>query len=173
VDDRRRLLLLTKRRLGEAPSAGDFSIRPLRREDAEAVAAWHYEPPYDFYDFSWDHEDLAELMDPARWGTVYFAVERDGDLVGFFELKAHGDEVEVGLGLRPDVTGNGWGLSFVQAGLDFARATFSPASFWLDVATFNERAKKVYERAGFEPGHLWLHTTQKGKVEFLRMTRPA
>lgn len=145
----------------------------MERADAEAVAAWHYEPPYDFYDFQGDPEDLGELLDPAAWVDDYHAVDEDGELVGFFSFKRHGDELEFGLGLRPDLTGKAIGLEFVLAGLDYARARWSPRQLWLDVATFNDRAKKVYERAGFEATHVWLHETRQGKVEFLRMIRPA
>lgn len=150
-----------------------FAFRPMSQADAEAVAGWHYEPPYDFYDFEADAEDLAEILDPEQRAGDYHAVDRDGDLVGFFSFKVHGVELEIGLGLRPDMTGRGTGLEFVQAGLDFARAEFAPQTFWLDVATWNGRAKQVYERAGFEPGHVWTQTTRPEHVDFLRMSRPA
>ena len=150
-----------------------FDFRPMTQAEAEAVAAWHYEPPYDFYDFEADPEDHAEILDPERRAGDYHSVEVDGDLVGFFSFKVHGDAVEIGLGLRPDLTGAGMGLEFVEAGLDFARVAFRPASFWLDVATWNERAKKVYEKAGFEPGHVWTHESGQGPVDFLRMSRGA
>jgi ribosomal-protein-alanine N-acetyltransferase len=147
----------------------------MDQEDAEAVAAWRYEPPYDFYDFAYDAEDLAEILDPGRRAGDYHAVERDGELVGYFSYRVHDDAIEVGLGLRPDLTGGGAGLEFVEAGLAFARETFSARTFWLDVATWNERAKKVYERAGFEPGHVWTQAARppRAPVDFLRMSRPA
>ena len=150
-----------------------YSFREMTQAEAETVAAWHYEAPYDFYDFESDPEDLAEILDPEQRAGDYHAVGLDGGLVGFFSFKVHGDALEIGLGLRPDLTGRGFGLELVEAGLDFARARFSPQTFWLDVATWNERAKKVYERAGFEPGHVWTHTTGPGPVDFLRMSRPA
>lgn len=151
----------------------DFSIRPMGQADAEAVADWHYEAPYDFYDFRADPEDLEEILDDARRAGDYHAVDRDGELAGFFSFKKHGDVLEIGLGLRPDLTGARLGGPFVEAGLAFARTHFAPRELMLDVATFNDRARVVYERAGFRAGHVWVHETGQGPVEFLRMTRSA
>ena len=150
-----------------------YAFREMTQADAETVAAWHYEPPYDFYDFESDPADLAEILDPDRRAGDYHSVHLDGELAGFFSFKVHGDALEIGLGLRPDLAGQGIGLGFVEAGLGFARAKFSPQTFWLDVTTWNERAKKVYERAGFEPGHVWTHTGGPAPVDFLRMSRRA
>ncbi|MDQ3981949.1 MAG: GNAT family N-acetyltransferase [Actinomycetota bacterium] len=150
-----------------------FEIRAMSREDAEAVAGWHYDPPYDFYDFRGDPDDLGELLDPNSWVDDYHAVDLDGELVGFFSFKRHDDALEIGLGLRPDLTGKSLGAAFVDAGLAYALERFSPRELFLDVATFNDRAKKVYERAGFRASHVWIHESRQGRVEFLRMTRPA
>ena len=65
------------------------------------------------------------------------------------------------------------GRSFLQAGLDFARARFRPGEFVLDVATFNRRAITVYERVGFTPVRVFMHSTNGGDWEFVEMRRPA
>jgi RimJ/RimL family protein N-acetyltransferase len=41
------------------------------------------------------------------------------------------------------------------------------------VATFNERAIKVYERADFVRERIDMHTTAGREWEFLEMSRPA
>jgi [ribosomal protein S18]-alanine N-acetyltransferase len=146
----------------------------MSQRQARAVAAWRYDPPYDFYDAEADPEDLAELLDPVQREGRYFAVLREpGDLVGFFMFKLEGDIVEVGLGLRPDLTGGGVGLSFLLAGLEFARERYAPTRFRLAVAAFNQRAIRVYERAGFCQGESYMHRTNGGEHAFLRMERPA
>jgi ribosomal-protein-alanine N-acetyltransferase len=142
--------------------------------DAEVVAGWHYPEPFSFYDWTADEDDLAELLDPALRGEAYFAVEDDtGALVGHFSFKPEGRTLVVGLGLRPDLTGRGRGRSFLSAGLDFGRERFDPEEFSLAVATFNERAIKVYERAGFAPMRVYMHETNGGSWEFLEMRREA
>lgn len=146
----------------------------LSQEDAEAVSAWHYPEPYSFYDWTADADDLRELLEPALRGEAYWAVRNDTDeLVGYFSFKPKAGMVEVGLGLRPDLTGRGLGAAFLAAGLEFARTLFAPERFTLAVATFNERAIKVYERAGFARERVYMHTTNGGEWEFVEMSRPA
>jgi ribosomal-protein-alanine N-acetyltransferase len=79
----------------------------------------------------------------------------------------------VGLGLRPDLTGKGLGHGFLVARLEFARRSFPPEVFRLAVATFNERAIKVYEGVGFVQGWIYRHETNGGVSEFLEMERRA
>jgi [ribosomal protein S18]-alanine N-acetyltransferase len=146
----------------------------MAQADAEAVAAWHYPEPFSFYDWTADEDDLAELLEAERRGEAYFAAEdEDGELVGYFSFKPDGRTLVVGLGLRPDLTGRGLGSSFLAAGLDYGRERFAPEHFSLAVATFNERAIKVYERAGFERVRVYMHETNGREWEFLEMRRSA
>lgn len=161
-----------------------FSIRAFTRGDADVIASWRYDPPYDVYDVRADASMDDEMRDPLRWGTSWFAVDdgETGELAGFLELVVSDSEsatgthteVEVGLGLRPDLTGRGLGASFVDVALEFSRERWSPRTFALDVFPWNERAIRTYERAGFERGEVYDRTFEDGNVvTFLRMMRPA
>jgi ribosomal-protein-alanine N-acetyltransferase len=151
-----------------------YSFKLMSDEDAREICRWHYEPPYDFYDAQSDQDDLEELLDPWRRKEAYFsAFDGSGDLVGFFQFERDGKTVDVGLGMRPDLTGKGLGVGYLLAGLEFARERFAPERFTLSVTTFNERAIRVYERAGFERGHLYRHHTNGGEYLFLAMSREA
>lgn len=149
-----------------------FVFQPMQEQEARANARWHYPGPCSFYDMEQDPEDLEEFLNPESWpGRTYAVLNERGELVGFFTLKEEGNTVEIGLGLRPDLTGKGMGLAFVRAGLDFARRHFSPQRFSLAVATFNQRAIRVYERAGFRPTGVSIQPTNGGEHEFARMIR--
>jgi ribosomal-protein-alanine N-acetyltransferase len=151
-----------------------YRFRLMSDEEATRISRWHYEAPYDFYDATSDPDDLTELLDPQRRKDAYFSVfDEGGELVGFFQFEREGTTVDVGLGLRPDLTGRGLGVRYLLAGLEFARERFSPERFTLSVATFNERAIQVYERAGFRRNTLYKHYTNGGEHLFLSMTREA
>jgi ribosomal-protein-alanine N-acetyltransferase len=136
----------------------DWTVTPMTQAEAVVVAAWHYPGDYAFYDADSLPEGLAELLDPARRGDEYFAARgRDGRLEGFVQLEAAGDGVEIGLGLRPDLTGRGLGLAFTAAAIELAEQR-GAERIVLVVAAFNLRAIRVYERAGFvETGRHMRH----------------
>jgi RimJ/RimL family protein N-acetyltransferase len=142
---------------------------------ADEVASWRYEPPYDFYDLASDPADAAEMRDPAH-ADQYRAVlgEESGSLDAFWWFDRHDDVVEIGIGLRPDLTGRGLGESFFRAQLDYALCAWQPSTFRLFVTAWNERAFKLYERLGFrEVGRETRRFELVGEHEFLRMERPA
>jgi [ribosomal protein S18]-alanine N-acetyltransferase len=151
-------------------SVDAYRFRPMSQADAEQIARWHYPEPFDFYDASADPNDLAELLTPELRGDAYVSVEDEaGDLAGFFQFKRRPDTIEIGLGLHPARTGRGLGGAFLDAGLGEARSRFGPRRVVLAVATFNTRAIKVYERAGFVPIRVYMHSTNGAEWQFVEM----
>jgi ribosomal-protein-alanine N-acetyltransferase len=137
-----------------------FTLKPITREDAYAISRWRYDAPYEVYDG--DPSSVDALLQPRFfYHSVY---DERGEVAGYFcfgadarvrtgrKLGVYEREraLVMGFGMRPDLTGQGLGESFVRAGLRFAQETYSPPTFRLTVATFNHRAIRVYERAGFE-----------------------
>lgn len=156
-----------------------YTFRLMDEADARVIAAWRYDTPYTIYNAA-NPNEIADLLE--RRSPYYAARDDRGDLVGFFaygtagEVEGFGEPrlygpdrvLTIGLGLRPDLTGRGLGLAFVEAGLVFARERFAPAAFRLFVLTFNERAIRVYERAGFETARV---IQRPDGLEFLEMRR--
>jgi RimJ/RimL family protein N-acetyltransferase len=139
-----------------------IEIKPASTETLAAMGNWRYPPPYDFYD-----GDADPVLNPER----YFEARDDADeLIGFYYFEPKPPEIDYGLGLRPDLTGHGLGLEFFEAGLAFARERYRPRRVFLHVAEFNERARKVYERAGFRVVSSHVRTFARfGDVVFLTM----
>lgn len=129
-------------------------IAPLTREHAEDICTWRYDPPYDVYDLA--GVDPVELLDPA---VGYHAVLIDDRLIGFRSFGPDGrvpgweyddSALDTGGGLRPELTGQGFGRMVISAGLAFGRARFAPPAFRVSVASFNSRALHAVESLGFE-----------------------
>jgi [ribosomal protein S18]-alanine N-acetyltransferase len=142
-----------------------FRVEPVTAEFLAERASWRYPPPYDFY-----NDDGLPPKNPERFYSVR---DEDGTAVGFFYFEERADAIFYGLGLRPDLTGRGLGAAFVTAGLEFAHERFGRRRVVLDVAEFNERAIRVYERAGFHrTGRRLRFFEGWGDVPFVDMERP-
>jgi [ribosomal protein S18]-alanine N-acetyltransferase len=161
-----------------------ITIGPMTEDAARAVLAWRYEDIYAVYNADPHdlHEGLREMLD----GSYYAATDEQGTLVGFFCIGAPAqvpgghlcglyadDALDIGLGMRPDLTGRGLGREFLTAGLDFPRRRFAPATFRLAVATFNQRAIRLYEKVGFQAVATFVRPTRCSETVFLLMTLPA
>jgi ribosomal-protein-alanine N-acetyltransferase len=59
----------------------------------------------------------------------------------------------------------------MKAGIEFARNRFHPKQFRLQVATFDPRAIKVYEKPGFRIERTFLNRTNGGEYEFISLVR--
>jgi RimJ/RimL family protein N-acetyltransferase len=138
------------------------SVEQASPEALAAIDAWAYEQPYDFYDGR--HEPV---RNPERFFTAF---DEAGEFVGFYYYELADGVLTYGLGMRPDLTGRGHGLGFVRAGREFGRERFQPKRIVLAVAAFNERAIRVYERAGFADMGRHIRTfAEFGDVEFVDM----
>ena len=159
-----------------------YSFRPPTEADARAILGWRYPGIYAVYNANPARLDagIASLIDPAN---AYFAIfDADGVLCGFCcfgaEARVPGGEyaeppaLDVGLGMRPDLTGGGRGLDFFRAVLAEGARQYAPLRFRLTVATFNERARRVYERAGFRPVKTFRRGGERDALEFLLMLGP-
>jgi [ribosomal protein S18]-alanine N-acetyltransferase len=136
-----------------------FKFEPMTESCARAALSWRYEPPYDFY--NQDPAQLDNLIHNSFLNPVYhyFAVLDDKDTLIAFrcfgeDARVPGgdysaDALDMGGGLRPDLTGHGLGPQIMRTAMDFARAEFSPRAFRATVAGFNLRAQRACEKVGY------------------------
>lgn len=147
-----------------------YQILPMTEEYAKQISHWTYEGEYSIYSFQPDEETLAELLDGS-----YFACTFGQELVGYFCFGAsatiptvpgsvslpQGDFLDFGLGMRPDLCGQGRGKEFMQAGLLFGKQKFHAASYRLAVAAWNKRAQHLYQKMGFVTACEVIHRFSK------------
>jgi ribosomal-protein-alanine N-acetyltransferase len=137
-----------------------FVFRPADESAVRAFWAWRYEAPYDVYNEDPEkvEQGVTYFLDPEI--NCYAVTHEDGGLVAYCTFGPDGhvpgwaydtQALDIGLGVRPDLTGQGRGLLYVGAVMDFARHRFAPTTLRVTVAEFNERAQRVWKKAGFRP----------------------
>lgn len=148
-----------------------YIFRPMDREAAIEIVKWRYEPPYDIYNDDDTEESIQWYLKPE---FHYYSVWDDDDLIAFRNFGEDAqvpggdysaDALDMGGGLRPDLTGKGLGAGLMSAAFEFARKTFDPPAFRATVAGFNHRAQKVCLRVGYQ--EIQRFTNAKSGKEFV------
>ena len=123
-------------------------VRPLTADDLTDIATWRY-------DGRWSAYDSHGPLDPdlGYWAVV------DGDvLVGFGcvgedarvpGLAAVPGVLDVGVGMRPELVGQGGGARFASVFLDFVVAREAGERFRVVVQEWNERSLRLVAGLGF------------------------
>ena len=144
-----------------------LQIRDLTADDLADIATWTYEGPWSVY-------DSTGTLDPS---LGYYAVvdTDDGRLWGFSCL---GEEarvpglaevdgvLDVGVGLRPDLVGQGRGAEFAGVVLDLAATRGAPRVRAV-VQDWNERSLRLLSRIGF----VRTGTHSVGQVDYVVLER--
>ena len=148
-------------------------IIPRLQQHEEALSHWRYEGEYSFYNpakpfraehpnqlagsgcFAWA-DSTGELLGHVSYGP-------DGQIPTAGGYRYSEDALDIGLGLRPDLCGQGLGGEFLSRCLRFAQETYGASRFRLSVAAFNQHAIRAYQKAGFsiecEVTHQVFHNT--------------
>ena len=160
--------------LMRAANTNRFSVAPLSETLAEELCSWRYEPPFDFYNWSSWKVMLQlgmEFGDPDIRRLQYGAVlDAGGEFVGFAQFFPLLGVTRIGLGMRPDLCGQGLGQLFVQAIVEEALRRSPEDTIDLEVHIWNLRAIRAYEKAGFVVSDTYIRRTADGPVEVHCMT---
>ncbi len=137
-----------------------FTFHPMDEANARAILEWRYDASYDIYNPAAGDVEVAMqvFLDPQN--SYHTVTDKHGDLAAYCCFGPDGQvpggdysaaALDIGLGVRPDLTGQGHGLAYVNAVLHFARRAFPPTAFRVTIAEFNQRAQRVWQKAGFRP----------------------
>lgn len=150
-----------------------MEFSPLTEADVRAIAAWVYPPPYDVYNLpDWDTVQAQgwALADPERRSQQFTAIRSGGALIGYYRIQRQGETGLLGLGLRPDLCGQGHGPAAVGEILTRLRGDTTLCEIVLEVRRFNQRAIRCYARCGFRPaGAPYTRDVLGVPTEFVRM----
>ena len=168
---------------GERPAAARESTSqpPPVPASTRILGAWRYAPPYELYDVAGvdDRATRDEFLDPTQH---YFAVrDEHRALVGYCcfgaEARVPGWDyddhaLDIGVGMRPDLTGQGHGAAFTEAVIAFGLQRFPHARLRATVAAFNARSQRVCRRQGLHAVGRFVRTGEPA-LEFVVFERPA
>jgi len=153
----------------------------MDESSARAIHGWRFDPPYDVYNLASDEAEnvVKSMMDPQK---AYFSImDKRGELVAYCCFGREGqvpggdysrDALDIGMGVRPELTGRGFGHEFVDNVIDFAGTTFSPCAYRVTVAEFNKRALRVWEKAEFQLVDRFQRDHDKRPFVILVLHRP-
>ena len=152
-----------------------FRIAPMTEARARSTAGWRYGGDLSIY----DHPDWQSMVD-QHWGLTESAtrdrefvalLDDDGDVAGFLRFMQQADTLAVGLGLRPDLCGRGLGAEAMALLDEEALRRRGPGRIRLEVRSFNARAIRCYEKAGWRRLCVLDRRTALGPGEFVVMER--
>lgn len=135
-----------------------LNFSPITENQIREYISWRYEPPYDIYNEKpADADDIvAYYLDPQY--QAHAITDKDGRLAGLCSFGPDGrvpggrylhDALDIGLAIRPDLTGKGKGHTYIQAVIAFAWKQYHPPALRVTIAEFNRRAQRVWQKAGF------------------------
>ncbi|MGR3762998.1 GNAT family N-acetyltransferase [Rossellomorea sp. NS-SX7] len=130
-----------------------YRIRKRTKKDVDEFITWTYEGVYSFYDNNIQEKKIDGFLQSVDTDHLYSVIDHQDRLIGNCEFFNVGDSPEVvmavGVQMKPSLTGNGAGLTFIQAIIEQGREQIGYNHLELAVVDFNKRAIKVYENAGF------------------------
>ena len=136
-----------------------FHVTLLEESHALQILGWKYPPPYDFYNPPNDRpaaEYVKELLNPEF--QFHAVLDEDREFVGFCSFGSdgqvsgghyQGQALDMGVGMKPELTGQGFGYPFFDAILQHAIKRYEPEWIRVTVANFNGRALNLYRKFGF------------------------
>ena len=152
-------------------------VEPLTAEQVRAFMAWEYAGSYAVYNMAPENEeDRRFFLDPENG---YFGIcNESGELLGFCNFGADArvpggdygaDAVDIGMGMRPDLTGQGMGVVYATAVFNFAMDHYPGQPQRVTIAAFNKRAQRLCSKFGFSEVSRFVR--EKDGREFMIMLR--
>lgn len=150
---------------------------PADEASAREFLRWKYKSPYEIYNYAPEHfeQDLVYHLDP---GNNIYSMFREGALIGYCSFRQDArvpggdyseEALDIGLMIKPELTGRGQGSEYVKDVIHFARTQFIPRRLRVTILKTNLRAQRVWEKNGFQKTQEFTRDTDR--VPFVILTR--
>lgn len=151
-----------------------YLLKQLEKDTAKEICTWKYKKPYDIYNLL-----DTEIVAMSNWDIAmeeehkkeFVAIYDDKDMIAYGRINKESDGVYLGLGLRPNRCGVGMGSHITKLLTNEAVRRYPDSKIVLEVRTFNIRAIKCYEKAGFEINKKYERRTPDDKLSVFYLMR--
>lgn len=141
----------------------------LTEAEKEEIFSWKYPGEYAIYNIAPDKK--SGIYNRENSGN-YYAFYDNNIFVGYINLIERNNKFSVGIAVKPQLCGQGYGTQMLKICCDIAYNINSCKPLGLQVRSWNKRAIRCYEKAGFAiTGDEYELTTPSGKGMFYRMVR--
>lgn len=150
----------------------DLIVKEFTQSDAIEICTWKYEYPYDVYNYPlWEvvKNHKWAMAEPEKRSIEFRSVYSENELLGYFRLVDLKGYYMLGLGLKPEYCGKGYGSKLMKLILRYLSSKKERYCIHLEVREFNKRAIKCYEKAGFVQKDKYIKETLMGKDTFILM----
>lgn len=147
----------------------NFEFRITTKNDVQDMLTWEYEGIYSFYNNSIQKEKIEWIESFIDSDNDFSIYNEHNELVGNCSFYYIEEFFCVGVQMRPDITGKGFGTEFVKSIINFGKQKYNYKYIDLTVAKFNKRAIKVYDKLGFKVIEEFVNTIRGSDYDFIAM----
>lgn len=142
----------------------------MTEDEKYVIADWRYSGDYALYNTRPYEEDRKKGVGFAHPGFIGFSFYDRDALIGFTCLYEEDREIMIGIGVAPEYCGRGYGREMLETTCGLSETMFPGKPLYLEVRTWNARAVRCYEKAGFViDGEPFTQRTGLGEGTFYRM----
>lgn len=146
-----------------------LEFRVPTKSDVEDILTWKFEGIYSFYDNDIDVNKMEWIKSIVDSDNDFAIYDEHNRLIGNCGFEYIDEFFCVGVQMRPDITGKGFGTEFVKAIVEFGKQKYNLEHIDLMVAKFNKRAIRVYEKLGFKVVEEFVNTIRGNDYDFMAM----
>ncbi len=147
-----------------------LACHPTTEEEKILITEWKYEGEYSVYNAEPYEEQKKKGFGFANPQNHFYSFYDEKKLIGFINLYEEKTEVFFGIGVKPEECGKGYGSQMTETACKISRRLFPGKPLYLEVRTWNQRAVRCYEKAGFHiAGEPIRQTTSAGEGVFYHM----
>ena len=152
----------------------ELVYRNLSEDAKRQICAWKYGGEYELYNLpAYEEMQVRQIgfMNPKSEKN-YYGFWDESILVGFVNILEEKEEVFIGIGVNPDFCNKHYGQRMLLITYEISKKLYPNKPLYLEVRTWNIRAVKCYQKAGFRiDGQAYELTTGIGTGTFYRMIR--